>query len=307
MQQGDGMSIHGELEDSKFLRAINELFNYYHGFPWESQIWAASGGRRSPYRVLILFGLSPRTKDHLLVETCRRLFRRFPGPGALIDEWYRHRAAVEDIVRKGQVPFLESSADTLREHGGAVPREREDLLKIKGVGEKIAECVLGYGWGREALPMDGNGCRVVARLLGLTSLEQIQDAAHIRNSLKTMFNAHREWMASRGVAMVDLHEVLRLHGQVVCKRSPECSRCPVSGCRSRKQECSDFAGSGVTGALWEEWRDLILDPPTPGESARHFGRLSTGSELVEGPARTSLEVDDMPESKWRNKDEHASV
>ena len=261
------MPTYDRLEDSKFLQAIRELLNYYHRFPWESQIWASSGGRRNPYRVLMLFGLSSRTKDQLLVETCRRLFHLFPVPGAMVDGWFHHRTAIEDIVRKGQVPFLESAADTLREHGGMVPWEQEALLKIKGVGEKIAECVLGYGWGREALPMDGNGCRVVTRLVGLTSLEQRQDAADIRNSLKTMFDAHRGWMASRGVAMIDLHEVLRLHGQVVCKRSPECSRCPVSGCRSRKQEYSSFAGSGVSGALWDEWRQLILDPSTTDQEA----------------------------------------
>ena len=266
------MPIYRQLEGSKFLQTIDELLTYYHGFPWESQIWDTCGRRRSPYRVLMLFGLSSRTKDPLLVETCRRLFQRFPGPEALLDGWYNHRAAIEGIVRKGQAPFLESAANTLYEHGGVVPREREELLKIKGVGEKIAECVLAYGWGREALPMDGNGCRVVMRLVGLTSPKQHQDAAKIRESLKTLFDDNREWMASRAVAMVDVHEMLRLHGQVVCKRSPECSRCPLTGCGSRQQKYSDFAGSGVTGALWQEWRELILDQPSPRETRSSLRR-----------------------------------
>jgi endonuclease III len=261
----------GQLENSKFLQAIDELLNFYHGFSWESQIWEACNGRRSPYRVLILFGLSSRTKDQLLVETCRRFFRRFPGPEAMVDGWFHHRAVMESIVRKGQLPFLESAAGALCQHGGAVPSEREALLKIKGVGEKIAECVLGYGWGREALPMDGNGCRVVMRFVGLTSPEQRPDAAHIRNGLKNMFGGHREWMSSRKVAMVDLHEALRLHGQVVCKRSPQCSRCPIIGCRSRKQDYSPFVGAGFPVNLWEEWRELILDPPNP-EPATRDGR-----------------------------------
>ena len=251
----------GQIEDSEFLQAIDELLDYYSGFPWESQIWAADGGRRSPYRVLILFGLSSRTKDNLLVDTCRRLFRRFPCPKALLKDGARHRTTIQDIVRKGQLPFVESATGLLREHGGVVPAERGDLQKINGVGEKIAECVLAYGWGREALPMDGNGCRVVTRFLGLNPLEQRQDAAHIRSSIKSVFNDQREWMAGRGVAMIDLHEVLRLHGQVVCKRSPECSRCPVSICRFRKQEYSGFTNNGDTGAIWEEWRRLILEPP----------------------------------------------
>ena len=256
------MPAYGQLEDLELLSVIDELMGYYRGFPWESRLWATCGHRRSPYRVLVLFGLSSRTKDPLLVETCRKFFQQFPEPGALLEDWYSRRRAW-DIVRKGQVPFVESTASTLRALDGAVPRDRDSLLQIRGVGGKIAECVVGYGWGGEALPMDGNGCRVFKRLMGVNSLTQPPGAADIREALKTLFSGHRGWMANRDLAMIDVHEVLRLHGQAVCKRSPECSRCPVSSCRSRRQEYSVVADAGVTSALWAEWRDLILAPPTP--------------------------------------------
>ena len=265
------MPAYGQLEELEFPKIIDELMDYYHGFPWESRIWATCGHRRSPYRVLVLFGLSSRTKDRLLVETCRLFFQRFPNPGALLEEWPGRGTAIWDIVRKGQVPFVESAISTLRDSDGVVPQERASLLNIRGVGEKIAECVVGYGWGCEALPIDGNGCRVVGRLAGMNTLAQSHGAAYIRSALKTMFSDHRERIANRGMAMIDLHEVLRLHGQTVCKKNPDCFRCPVSSCRSRKQEYSVFAGAGVTGALWEEWRELILDPPTP-KSATSDGR-----------------------------------
>ena len=276
------MPAYSQLVGSEFLKVIDEFMEYYHGFPWESRIWAACGHRRSPYRVLVLFGLSSRTKDHLLVETCRLFFQRFPNPRALIKDWAGHRTAIGDMVRKGQVPFVESAVSTLRERDGMVPQERASLLKIRGVGDKIAECVLGYGWGCEALPMDGNGCRVVERLVGVTPLTQNHDVAEIRNALKATFSNHRDWMANRSMAMIDVHEVLRLHGQAVCKKSPLCSRCPVSGCRSRNREYSGSAGGGVTADLWEAWRELILTPPTL-ESAikrRKAGQKSGGTEPI---------------------------
>ena len=253
-----------DLEEPAVLDAIQELKRHYFGLPWESEVWIRDGLRRSPYRVLILFGLSPRTKDRLLVEVCRLLFRRFPNAPALLQGWPVHRKAFEAIVRNGQLPFLESVVDTLGRNRGAVPQDRDSLLRIKGVGEKIAECVVGYGWGQEALPMDGNGCRVFERLAGQERDSKPWSAAFVRQRLRALYEDHREWMTSHGVAMIDLHEVLRLHGQVLCTRRPQCSRCPVSVCLSRRQAYSGSDSPGIDGALWQEWRELLLDGPTPG-------------------------------------------
>ena len=253
-----------ELDEPAVLDAILELNRHYHGFPRESEVWVRDGLRRSPYRVLILFGLSPRTKDWLLVEVCRLFFRLFPSPLALLQGWPVHWPAVVNMVRNGQLPFVESVVDTLRQNHGAVPQDRESLLRIRGVGEKIAECVVGYGWGQEALPMDGNGCRVIERLGGQFRDTRPWSAAYVRQRLKTLYEDHREWMTSHGMAMIDLHEVLRLHGQVLCTRRPQCSRCPVSACPSRRQIYSGSDTPGINGALWQEWRDLLLDGPAPG-------------------------------------------
>lgn len=245
--------------ESAFLQTLKELKSHYSEFCWESQVWARLGHRRSPYRVMILFGLSPRTKDKLLVETCRRFFHHFPDPSSLLGPWSAKRTLIASIVRKGQLPFVESLAAKFGEWGGAVPRDKASLLEIVGVGEKIAECVLTYGWGVESLPMDGNGCRLRQRLLGLPEAATSRNPARIRGSLKAIFHARRAWMDGHKIAMADIHEMLRLHSQLVCNRSPECQRCPVTQCLSRRRE---FLGCGPTeyNNLWRDWRDLILEP-----------------------------------------------
>ena len=254
------------------LDAIEALKEYYQGFQWESQVWARDGSRRSPYRVLILFGLSSRTKDRLLVEVCRRFFDEFPGPPALQNGWPECRSTVAEIVRKGQTRFLESCAETLQNTGGSIPRDRVSLLRINGVGGKIAECVLAYGWGREALPVDGNACRVVERIMGVSTGGDSLKVGRIRDLLKTMYHENRAWMSGRFVAMVDLHEIFRLHGQLICTRSPDCSRCPLIKCRARthirSKEYSAPTGLDNNNFLWEDWRDLLLDPLAPGPRAR---------------------------------------
>ena len=134
-------------------------------------------------------------------------------------------------------------------------------MQVVGVGEKIAECVMAYGWGIESLPMDGNGCRMYQRLMGLPDVAKHWRVVDIRDRLKAIFNCHRVRMERLDISMVDIHESLRLHSQLVCGRSPNCQHCPITRCLSRK---SDYLGCGASVAssnLWREWRNLILEPP----------------------------------------------
>lgn len=255
-----GIKREESAAESTFLRALQELKSHYREFSCESQVWARLGHRRSPYRVMVLFGLSARTKDKLLVETCHRFFLNFPDPSSLLAQWPAQRTLVESIVRKGQLPFVESLAAKLGEWGGVVPQDKAKLLRVAGVGEKISECVLAYGWGEESLPMDGHGCRLHQRLLGLPDVAKSWKAANIRDCVKTIFHRRREWMKSLNIALVDIHELLRLHSQVVCGRSPDCQRCPVSQCHSRRREYLDCEPTNDINSLWQDWRDLILEP-----------------------------------------------
>lgn len=244
------------------IAAVQAMFDYFKGlyreFPWESQVWEQNGVRRSPYRALILFGLSARTKDRLLVRNCGGFFRRFPQPEGLLAGWPDE--ALDCIVRAGQVPFLESAVQVIGNHGGAIPPDKNGLREIKGVGEKIAECVVAYGRGGEALPLDGNGCRVVERVCGPITGAASGRVQFLRSSLKALYHSHRPWMESRGLAMIDLHEMLRLHGQVVCTKAPKCSRCAVPTCRSRRQEYQTNTTPPVSPAIWRDWRELLLEP-----------------------------------------------
>lgn len=273
LRECEKMFRDSDMDKKTVLQAIVDLKGHYRSFPLESQVWARSGHRRSPYRALVLFGLSSRTKDELLVETCLRFFQEFPNPRELLDCWPHLRATMASVVRKGQVPFIDSLVSKLQESSGSVPEDRDGLMAITGVGEKIAECVAAYGWGQEALPLDGNCCRVIERLMGLSSTNQAanrsgsssransRSAEVLRRWLKSIYVEHREWMTALGVAMIDVHELLRLHGQTLCGRRPECARCPVSGCRSRRQQYSKTSEPGIDESFWENWRELLLELP----------------------------------------------
>ena len=255
------------LPDHRILQLLAELKAAYHAFTWESALWAEHGHRRSPYRTLVLFGLSARTRDALLVEVCRQFFRRFPDAPALaaLRQAQDGRDVVADaaraIVRPGQLPIVVSMAEAVTR---GVPRQRDALLRINGVGDKIAECVLAYGWGEEALPLDANCVRVLERVFGLEKAQRTP--APLREGLKCVYRKHHQQFAELSIAMVDIHEILRLHGQVCCARTPECARCPVSGCRSRREPRDESSAIEVSPAIWDDWRDLIYEPAGRGSS-----------------------------------------
>ena len=251
------------LPPDRVLQLLTELKTAYHGFTWESALWAECGQRRSPYRALVLFGLSARTKDALLVEMCRRFFARFPDANAL---WERRRlvaASDENIVRAGQFPIVASIAHSLSE---GVPRGRDELLRINGVGDKIAECVLAYGWGEDALPLDANCIRVLLRVFGTPGLvppeakAASRNPAPLRDRLKYVYLMHQGRFSELAIGMVDIHEILRLHGQFCCTRSPQCAACPVTGCLSRREPWSGSKSADVPANVWDDWRELINEP-----------------------------------------------
>ena len=242
----------------RLLTLLSELKAAYDGFTWESELWPRVGGRRSPYRTLVLFGLSARTRDALLVEMCREFFRRFPTEYDLTTAAGDIAAHTLGVVRPGQAPIVASVAETL---DTGVPRNRDSLLRIKGVGEKISECVLAYGWGLDALPLDANCVRVLERVMGGdTARMRRQDPGPLRERLKTVYLNHTPWFVELGVSMVDIHEIIRLHGQVCCARTPDCGRCPVSGCLSRRKPWSGTRLIDVSPAYWDDWRELINEP-----------------------------------------------
>jgi endonuclease-3 len=103
-----------------------------------------------------------------------------------------------------------------REHGGKIPRSREALRELPGVGWKTAGVVVNHAFGTPAFPVDTHVGRV-ARRLGLTRQE---DPDKVERDLTALLPPER-W--GRG------HQLLVWHGRRTCEsRKPHCSRCSVA-------------------------------------------------------------------------------
>jgi endonuclease-3 len=103
----------------------------------------------------------------------------------------------------------------VEEHGGDVPRDREALERLPGVGRKSANVVLNVIFGEPTIAVDTHIFRVANR----TGLAPGKTPRHVEDGLMRVtpdaFKSHA-------------HHWLILHGRYVCKaRLPECWRCPI--------------------------------------------------------------------------------
>src|SRR6059036_1064100 len=111
---------------------------------------------------------------------------------------------------------LVGMARTLVErHGGAVPRTRDELTALPGVGLKTANVVLGNAFDQQAIAVDTHVFRVSQRL----RLARSEDADEIHDQLVTVL-PRREWTLTT--------HLLTTHGRRACSaRKPACPVCPV--------------------------------------------------------------------------------
>ena len=108
------------------------------------------------------------------------------------------------------------SEKLLAEHGGDVPRDRDALTALPGVGRKTANVVLNCAWGEETFAVDTHVFRVGNRT-GLAKGKTPEAVeAQLEKRVPAPFCRHA-------------HHWLILHGRYTCKaRTPECWRCVVA-------------------------------------------------------------------------------
>lgn len=185
--------------------------------------------RRDALSELIEVILSQHTSDANAARAFAQLRRAFPTWEALRDAPTAH---VADAIRSAglanvKAPRLQAVLRAIRERFGTLSLEhlaslpldeaRAELLALPGIGPKSAACVLLFGLGLPALPVDTHVHRVALRL-GL--LPAGTDAARAHPLLEALVPP-----ASRYA----FHVALITHGRRTCHaRRPRCAACPLA-------------------------------------------------------------------------------
>jgi endonuclease-3 len=172
----------------------------------------------SPFRTLIGTILSARSRDEMTDVITERLFERFATPNALA---HADRRIVEKILQpigfyRTKASYVMETARRVEERGGEIPRTIEGLMEFPGVGRKVANCVLVYAFGQQAIPVDTHVHRVSNRMGWIKT--------------KTPEETERRLveLVPRKLWPV-INEALVAHGKAVCKPiGPTCDSCPIS-------------------------------------------------------------------------------
>ncbi len=178
----------------------------------------------NPYTLLVAVVLSAQATDVGVNKATRGLFKIAGTPQqmlALGEAGLQERIKTIGLYRNKARNVIALSQRIIDEHGGEVPREREALEALPGVGRKTANVVLNTAFGEPTLAVDTHVFRVAHRLglaEGKTPLEVEQGLVKVIPE-KYMRHAHH-WLI--------------LHGRYVCQaRKPRCDACIVSDlCRS---------------------------------------------------------------------------
>ncbi|MFQ3619529.1 MAG: endonuclease III [Spirochaetales bacterium] len=174
---------------------------------------------KDPFRILVSTILSLRTKDKVTLEASVRLLAKAPNPEALLR---LSESEIQTLIYP--VGFYRIKAKNLKEisrrllaqFGGQVPRQKEALLTLPGVGQKTANLVLNLGFGIPAICVDTHVHRISNRLGWVCTRTPEQTEQALMQILPQEF-----W--------IPLNEILVAYGQQVCTpQSPFCSTCPLS-------------------------------------------------------------------------------
>ena len=179
----------------------------------------------SPYQLLVAVILSAQATDVGVNKATRGLFRLAGTPAemlALGEAKLKKAISSIGLFNTKAANVIAMSKLLLEEHGGEVPRQREALEALPGVGRKTANVVLNTAFGEPTIAVDTHIFRVANRT-GLAPGENVREVED--RLLKRVPAEFRQ----------DAHHWLILHGRYTCKaRKPECWRCPIRDlCRYR--------------------------------------------------------------------------
>ena len=173
----------------------------------------------SVFELLAAVLLSAQATDVSVNKATRRLFPVANTPQAMLDlglERLESHIKTIGLFRSKAKHLIEACQMLVTLHGGQVPRDREALQALPGVGRKTANVVLNSAFGEAAMAVDTHIFRVSNR----TGLGPGKNPLAVE--LKLLKRVPAEYM-------VDAHHWLILHGRYICvARKPRCWECAVA-------------------------------------------------------------------------------
>lgn len=173
----------------------------------------------NPYTLLVAVVLSAQATDAGVNKATPALFKAADTPlkmVALGEAQVRDYVKTIGLYRNKAKNVIALSEKLLAEHGGEVPRTREALESLPGVGRKTANVVMNIAFGEPTIAVDTHLFRVSNRTGLAPGKNPLEVELGLLARIPTRFMLHA-------------HHWLILHGRYVCKaRLPDCPTCLIN-------------------------------------------------------------------------------
>lgn len=195
-----------------------EIFEFFRRLAEDNPAPTTELEYTNPYTLLVAVVLSAQATDVSVNIATRPLFEKVQTPEQMVElgeERLREAIKTIGLFNTKARNVIALSEALIRDHNGKVPRSREELEKLPGVGRKTANVVLNTAFGEEAFAVDTHIFRVGNRTGLAPGRTPLEVELKLERRVPQPFRR-------------DAHHWLILHGRYICKaRKPECWRCPV--------------------------------------------------------------------------------
>jgi A/G-specific adenine glycosylase len=202
-----------------FMR--QRLFRWFRqnarSYPWRTT--------KNPWRVLVAEMMLQRTKADQVERVYRQFFKRFKSPKDVV-------RADSSAVRRMLVPlglrwriskFRGVAHAINKRFQGKVPRTRDELLTLPGVGQYVAGAVLSVAFGRREWIVDANVVRVYRRFFGIKTSKEGRRDRLVVDLAKQYSDTDRPRDAN--LALLDFAAMICISGKPRCIICPLRSKC----------------------------------------------------------------------------------
>ena len=185
----------------------------------ESECALKYGG--DPWKLMVMGRLSAQCTDARVNIVSEELFRRFPTAKDMAEADIEELSAIVKpcglyVMKANNIK--DASRMLITEFGGELPRDMESLLRLPGVGRKIANLLIGDVFRGEAVVCDTHCIRICGRL-GMYP-EKLKDPTKIEMILRDLMDPR--------LGPDFCHRIVNFGREICLARSPKCDLCPLS-------------------------------------------------------------------------------
>ncbi|PLR80453.1 endonuclease III [Bacillus canaveralius] len=191
----------------------------------------------NPFELVIAVALSAQCTDALVNKVTRNLFTKYKTPEDYLRvplEELENDIRSIGLFRNKAKNIQKLSRMLIDDYGGIVPRDRDELTKLPGVGRKTANVVVSVAFGVPAIAVDTHVERVSKRLGFCRWKDSVLEVE--QTLMKKV--PKDEWSVT--------HHRMIFFGRYHCKaQNPQCQICPLLDiCREGKKRMKRKTGNG---------------------------------------------------------------